>query len=907
MPKIPKVTDKKLIENVVWNQRQMSQKPDIKPDGKNWLMDAMPFNAMFKEKLTDEKALQYLCEGKFISFKPVGGLSTTGFLRADKRSVAYKDGLGKGISIELSVSKTHWKKLIKIDSLKALGDINRLEFVEFTFEVESDFDIPERENKKPRIRLGENSYIEVSQAWDSTPRVFDDETGETSENKIPVKSFFKREGGKLYFIKQIPTKWLQIAQYPVWTDVDITYGSASEFEDGATVYCRCCEIDTNKFVVVFKDTDDAHAGKARVATVSGTTITWGATSEFDSAIDTSGDLGVCKLDTDKFVVVYAGYTDDGYARVATVSTRTISWGTAKEFVNADMEHPACCQLATDKFAIVYNNEDTGDHCEVCVCTVSGTTITSGTPVQFEDGKTDTKGCCKLDTDKFAVVYRDRGDSDYPKACAFSVSGTIPTAGAIVSLEENGASYPRCAQLDTDKFVVAWNRYGDATGQATICTVSTLTITVGSLAEFSDSTPYGIGIDKIDSTHFAISYQDGSGGNGVSHLCSFSGTTITTSTEDTFNAADTSSADICLISSNKVVVVYRDEADASNIGEAIIGDIPPAVTEKTSSDIGSGADAKKTGEPLATYARSETGSGADAFSGNRGFILAQAGSGVEALIGRAIVLAETGSGLDTLLSLLGKLRHDTGSGVENSYLHILAGVKSSSDTGSGAEVSALEALFQRGDVGIGVEQVIARALFAKEYPTGAIDLAKVLQATILGTGETGTGAEASLRAVFFKRTETGTGVDAHKEIAPLSEGDSGAGVDALKEHGVLGADVGAGVDAHKELQPISVGDSGAGTDLATLMAMFERADSGSGVEAITILAVILASDSGQGVDAVLNYLRHLVDSGVGGEVIQLVGYIGRAMKTRLYTRPYYKTRLYFRPYYKTRLYTGEVKQ
>lgn len=366
---------------------------------------------------------------------------------------------------------------------------------------------------------------------------------------------------------------------------------------------------------------------------------------------------------------------------------------------------------------------------------------------------------------------------------------------------------------------------------------------------------------------------------------------------------------------------------------------------TGSDSGSGADAKKTGEPKAAYSRSETGSGVDGHkavapqsAGETGsgvdaltalfgilarsdtglgadaklslavaLIKADAGSGVEHILDRALVLLQAGTGVDVSHLVKTLLLSDSGSAVENSYLHILEGVKSSSDTGSGADSSALSALFQRDEAGAGAEQVIARAIFAKEYPTGAIDLAKVLTAAILGTGETGTGAEASLRAVFFKRDDTGTGTDAHKAISPLSEGDSGAGVDATKELSPKGHDTGSGEDAHKELAPISEGDTGAGADASSLEAMFSRDDVGSGAEAITLLAAMVASDTGVGVDAVLSFLRHLVDSGEGGEVVQLVGYIGRLMKVVTYLQAYSDLRVYTKPYSDLKVYTHEVKQ
>lgn len=242
---------------------------------------------------------------------------------------------------------------------------------------------------------------------------------------------------------------------------DITYGTAQEFESGRALYCQCCEIDTNKFVVVYADADDGVAGKARVGTVVGTVITWGPISEFCSAV-VGYQLGVCKLDTDKFAVVYADdvLDDDGYARVGTVSGTTISWGTAKEFHDTDVEYPSCCQLGTDKFAIVYNDETGGDLGTVCICTVSNSTITAGTPVAFEGYIQDSR-CCKLDTDKLVAFYCDFGDSSKAKACAFTVVGTVPTAGTIKEIDPGGGpgtDEMECCQLDTDKFVIAWQYY-----------------------------------------------------------------------------------------------------------------------------------------------------------------------------------------------------------------------------------------------------------------------------------------------------------------------------------------------------------------------------------------------------------------------------------------------------------------
>lgn len=279
---------------------------------------------------------------------------------------------------------------------------------------------------------------------------------------------------------------------------------------------------------------------------------------------------------------------------------------------------------------------------------------------------------------------------------------------------------------------------------------------------------------------------------------------------------------------------------------------PAVTEKESSDTGSGADAKKTGEPKATYSRSETGSGVEAMLA-RGITLPDIGSGVEHILDRALVLiSESGSGLDSVLSLLGKIVSDSGTAVENSYLHILEGVKDSSDSGSGAEASSLAASFERDETGEGAEAVAARALFSREPQMGAIDLARVITAAITGA-ETGTGAEASLVAFYQKKT-----------------------------------------------------DSGEGAEVSSLVGLFTGEDSGAGAEAITLLAAMVAHDTGASVESVLSFFRKLVDSGAGEENLLLVGFVGRAMKLITYLLDYSDMTVYTKPYSDLRVFTSEVK-
>ena len=149
----------------------------------------------------------------------------------------------------------------------------------------------------------------------------------------------------------------------------------------------------------------------------------------------------------------------------------------------------------------------------------------------------------------------------------------------------------------------------------------------------------------------------------------------------------------------------------------------AVTEKTSSDAGSGADDKVLDNPIATLTGIETGSGADAPISQLAIL----------------TVAETGLGSDAYVSLEtweAKASSDAGSGVEGTPLPsaILAG----SETGSGIEVLVAR-LLATFDTGTSVEVSgvevgdLLEELFATELGQGSDSLTAKIEIPTKGGG------------------------------------------------------------------------------------------------------------------------------------------------------------------------------
>jgi len=288
--------------------------------------------------------------------------------------------------------------------------------------------------------------------------------------------------------------------------------------------------------------------------------------------------------------------------------------------------------------------------------------------------------------------------------------------------------------------------------------------------------------------------------------------------------------------------------------------PPAETEKTSSDTGSGADTKAIGNPLATFpVRAETGGGVD---GHKAVAPQSAG--------------ESGSGVDALTALLGILsRSETGLGTD-------------------AKLSLAVALI-KADAGSGLETILGRAITLADLGSG-LDLSGKEKAG----SDSGVGSDAILGLLGRLSTDYGYGADTSKfGDRPLLVFDTGIGIESslLRDLGEpkYSSDVGGGIDASILAGLLAGADGGAATEAITLLAAVLAGDNGQGVEALVEVTAtfkeITNSDAGQGMDEVLSYLRKLADSGQGEENLHLVGYVGRRMRMKVYQRDAFNLAVY----------------
>jgi hypothetical protein len=349
------------------------------------------------------------------------------------------------------------------------------------------------------------------------------------------------------------------------------FGAEAEFlSAGAASYVSAAALSATVFVVAYADGADSGHGTARVGTVSGTAVTFGAEAEFLSA-DGAYYVSAAALSATQFVVAYADAADAGHgtAKVGTVSGASIAFGAEAEFLSASTNSVSAAALSATQFVVAYSDGADAGHGTAKVGTVSGTAITFGAEAEFQSaaGGAGSVSAAALSATAFVVAYRDYGDASHGTAKVGAVSGTSITFGAEAEFLPAAASYVSAAALGAGKFVVAYRDEGGSNhGKAKAGAVSGTSITFGGESEFQgvDGNTEYISAAALSADEFVVAYSDlTDSGHGTAKVGTVSGAAIAFGAEAEYNTGSTEYNAIVALGAAKFAVAFRDASDSGH--------------------------------------------------------------------------------------------------------------------------------------------------------------------------------------------------------------------------------------------------------------------------------------------------------------------------------------------------------
>ena len=368
----------------------------------------------------------------------------------------------------------------------------------------------------------------------------------------------------------------------------VVFESATVGTSGGAAY----DSANQKVVIVYRDAGNSSQGTAVVGTVSGNSISFGTPVVFETGY-TSESRVVYDSTNEKVVIAFIDYHDSSYGKavVGTVSGTSISFGSITTFESATLSNlEMTYDSSNQRVVIIWRKNDGVDYYGWSIVgTVSGTSISFGTKVVFYNGGAIFYYNIAYDSSnqKVVITYRDHGNSFYGTAVVGTVSGTSISFGTPVVYESDNSDYNAIAyDSSNQKVVIAYRDSGNSGyGTAVVGTVSGTSISFGTPVVFnSASTSYILVVYDSTNNKVVIAYRDGGNSSyGTAVNGTVSGTSISFGPAIVYQAYDNYNIALAYDSDkDKIVIAYRD-SNNSNYGTVKVGDSDSLSTNLTSSN------------------------------------------------------------------------------------------------------------------------------------------------------------------------------------------------------------------------------------------------------------------------------------------------------------------------------------
>jgi len=216
------------------------------------------------------------------------------------------------------------------------------------------------------------------------------------------------------------------------------------------------------------------------------------------------------LDSTHVVLAYRRNSDHyGRVVVGTVSGNSITWGSPVTFNAATVLYIKVVALSSTCFVVVFSDNGNSGYGTTIVGTVSDTTITLGSETVFKSANTHHIKACKITSSKIYLQYVAGTD-------LLGIVGTVDCSARTITFgteatilsPTNSPEGHDCCLLDssTGKIISAYKDEDNDNGYAKVLTISDSSITQGTAYQFGSSlSNTNLHVSTLDTTHFLVFY------------------------------------------------------------------------------------------------------------------------------------------------------------------------------------------------------------------------------------------------------------------------------------------------------------------------------------------------------------------------------------------------------------------
>ena len=277
----------------------------------------------------------------------------------------------------------------------------------------------------------------------------------------------------------------------VATNGAITFGSEVTWSTTDSTQIRV-ESNPNvagQFVIAYADNGNSGYLTSKLATVTGTSVSSGSAVVVASLATYHNQICFDPASAGRFAIFarHANSASYGKSIAGTITGSSLSYGSASNFSTGQCYDVRATATGTaNKYVVVYYDGADGSKGKAVVSTMSGSSMSSGSPVQFSTGiqayYVNVSGDLNS-TNKFVVFYYDRQNNNYPTVKVGTVSGTSSSFSSSFVINSKAGQHHRIEVQSnpshSGQFVMAYEGDQPNDGRASLGQLAT-TITTTNL-------------------------------------------------------------------------------------------------------------------------------------------------------------------------------------------------------------------------------------------------------------------------------------------------------------------------------------------------------------------------------------------------------------------------------------------
>ena len=243
----------------------------------------------------------------------------------------------------------------------------------------------------------------------------------------------------------------------------LNIGELTIFSFGNPYNISLTALSESKALVCYRDSSNSSYGKACVLSISGMTVSVGNQITFSSA--RTYHTSAAALSENKVIVCYSTYINDKYrgkARVLSISGTTISIGEETYFNSTEATNESVMVLSESKAIVFYMGESTSSYSNqftANVLDIAGTTIGVGDVIRFSSLHKPQNISISAISEKKAIIACKHTYSSNDIAVAFiiNISGEeIKIGSPIITIEDSDVSNIGVAVISSSNAIVTYS-------------------------------------------------------------------------------------------------------------------------------------------------------------------------------------------------------------------------------------------------------------------------------------------------------------------------------------------------------------------------------------------------------------------------------------------------------------------